>query len=596
MISLKSVFVIVLICIIAASVISVFAVMSTLSTAVLPAEIKDNAEDKILTATTIQASQLASQLGRTESVINAMATFAEQIWTDDSIPEVPSFYHDETVLTPPPDVYHDNVYNRRLSELYSGYKIAASAFDEDYQETYTTTFEETENPLLHVNDTIKNAINRSAKMDILFRQLYKSYPEHVWLYMGFELGFHRSFPWHGPYSRSYDPRIRPWYIGAVTGAKDVVVIMDVSGSMEGIPLANTKTAMESVLKTLGPRDRFTVLSFSSSVNSWESTLNIASPSNVDSASSYIANRNAGGGTNINEALLEGLKILEKDSSSDRTPMLIFMTDGEATSGITDSDSILLNVASANTIDARIFVFGLGDPGILDYQLLTDIGDQNDGATVFVLESEDLEEAMNLYYQFFTAQIDNAISWSWPYVDASGWGIIITTSKSVTINGSLLGVVGADLTLNSLIEALNDFKPSPNGYNFIFDSGGTTVIHPDFLDMPVGDWQEAEIRVPIVNFETSDNNFIELVEAVNLGESSVGTVTYGTEIRVVAMVPIGDTSMRLGSVAPLLEFLDPTTISELKKISNESLILLTGCILTGSMAAVVLIIKFKEDFQ
>jgi uncharacterized protein YegL len=569
--------------------------MNTLIASSLPTEIEDNAEDKLLITTTIQARQIASQLGRTESVINAMSAFAEQIWTDDTIPDIPSFYHDESVLNnPPTDVYYDEVYERRLSHLYSGYKIAPTAFEESYQDSYLTSFQETENPLSHVNSTLIAAINRSAKMDIVFRQLYNAYPEHVWLYMGYEYGFHRSFPWHGPYSRTYDPRIRPWYIGAVTGAKDAVIIMDVSGSMEGTPLENTKAAMKAVLKTLGPKDRFTVLSFSSSVNKWDNTLQIASPSNIDAASSYIDDRSSGGGTNINSVLLEGLEILEEHGTSDRTPMLIFMTDGKATQGTIESDVILSNVATANAMGARMFVFGLGTE--IDQPLLLNLGSQNDGGTVFVFNSEDLTDAMNLYYKFFTSQIDNAISWSWPYVDASGWGIIITASKAVTINGTLLGVVGADLTLNSLISTLVDLKPSDNGYNFIFDTGSIALIHPSFTDLPIGDWQEEEVRVPISTLESSSNSFKSLVDTVNLGIPAASTVYYGTEKRVVAMAPIGETSMHLASVAPILEFLDPTTITALKEVSNFALLWLGGCISIGTIAALALVIKIREDFH
>ncbi|MHA2031666.1 MAG: VWA domain-containing protein [Candidatus Kariarchaeaceae archaeon] len=595
MLSLKSAVYMVIFCIISASLVSSLVVMNTLSTSSFPTEIEDNAENKLLITTTIQARQIASQLGRTESVINAMSAFAEQIWTDSSIPDNPSFYHDESVLNnPPTDVYYDEIYERRLSHLYSGYKIAPTAFEESYQDSYLTGLQETENPLSHVNSTVMAAINRSAKMDTVFRQLYEAYSEHVWLYMGYEFGFHRSFPWHGPYSRTYDPRTRPWYIGAVTGAKDAVIIMDVSGSMEGAPLANTKTAMKSVLSTLGPKDRFTVLSFSSSVKKWDNTLQIASPSNIEDASSYIDDRIDGGNTDINSALLEGLKILEEHGTSDRTPMLIFMTDGEATSGITESDSILSSVATANVMGARMFVFGLGTE--IDQQLLLDLGSQNDGGTVFVFDSEDLTDAMNLYYKFFTSQIDNAISWSWPYVDASGWGIVITASKAVTVNGTLLGVVGADLTLNSLISTLVDLQPSDNGYNFIFDTGSIALIHPSFTDLPIGDWQEDEVRVPISSLESSSSNFNSLVDSVNLGLPAAGTVQYGNEKRVVAMAPIGETSMHLASVAPILEFLDPTTITALKEVNNSAILWLGGCISIGTIAALVLVIKFKEDFH
>jgi hypothetical protein len=275
-------------------------------------------------------------------------------------------------------------------------------------------------------------------------------------------------------------------------------------------------------------------------------------------------------------------------------MLIFMTDGLATNGVIDTDSILSNVAAANVIGARMFIFGLGTE--IDQQLLINLGSQNDGGTVFVFNSEDLTDAMSLYYKFFTSQIDNAISWSWPYVDASGWGIVITASKAVIVNGTLLGVVGADLTLNSFISTLEDLQPSENGYNFIFDTGSIALIHPSFTDLPIGDWQEEEVRVPISSLESSSGKFTNLVDSVNLGTPSADTVLYGGERRVVAMAPIGETSMHLASVAPILEFLDPTTIAALRDVNTLSLVWLGGCIFVGTIAALVLVINFKEDFH
>jgi hypothetical protein len=63
-----------------------------------------------------------------------------------------------------------------------------------------------------------------------------------------------------------------------------------------------------------------------------------------------------------------------------------------------------------------------------------------------------------------------------------------------------------------------------------------------------------------------------------------------------MAPIGETSMHLASVAPILEFLDPTTIAALRDVNTLSLVWLGGCIFVGTIAALVLVINFKEDFH
>ena len=251
----------------------------------LPEEIEEDAKNSILDTTTVQARQLASQFDRSASIIRATSSFAQDIFNNEVIPSVESYYHDESIMPPPPDTYFDNIYDRRISRTNSAYKIAKDTFDPDYQDTYSTIPIETDNPLLHVNESIESLIEESAKMDLIWRQLHNSYPEHIWLYMGFEAGIHRSFPWHGPYSRSYDPRVRSWYVGAVTGAKDIICIMDKSGSMlNGGAIENTKEAMKNVLETLGPRDSFNVLTFSSDTEAFIDGMGIASPTLIDEAS------------------------------------------------------------------------------------------------------------------------------------------------------------------------------------------------------------------------------------------------------------------------------------------------------------------------
>ena len=68
----------------------------------------------------------------------------------------------------------------------------------------------------------------------------------------------------------YDPRFRPWYVSATTGRKNVIIIIDVSGSMyQDIPsrISLAKEAATNVVNTLGPADTVAVLTFSNSATS-----------------------------------------------------------------------------------------------------------------------------------------------------------------------------------------------------------------------------------------------------------------------------------------------------------------------------------------
>ncbi|MHA1992118.1 MAG: VWA domain-containing protein [Candidatus Hodarchaeales archaeon] len=533
-----------LISIVASSIISYLALNSSKQNLSMDFEI--GAENSLLEKTITQAKQLDSLLGKTASIVESSATFAKLIFSDDSIPSVTSYYHNPEVGNAPPDLVYSTEYGREISTAFSAYKIAPTAFDESDQNMYLNQDPETWNPLDHVNSSISDTILKSAKLDLLWRELYVSFPGHVWLYMGFEFGFHRSFPWHS-YSKSYDPRIRPWYVGAVTGAKDVVVILDTSGSMVGDPLTNTKEAVKNVFKTLGPRDRLTVISFSGNVRTFRDDLEIYSNILQTDADDYVDSLVADGSTNINQAILDGLDILKNEGSEDRTPVIIFMTDGEPTAGLTSKNQILNSIQSTNDLDAKIFVFGLGQG--IDNEFLSDIAQQNAGAAVFIENNDDIPDAMNRYYQFFTSEPSESLIWSYPYIDQSGFGFIITASKPVIVEDKFYGVISADLTLIHLIEEMKEFQPSPNGYNFIFDSAGVMVVHPNIFDKEPSDWTTQDIRIPIEDFETYDNEFITIKDQVVLGDPASNSVSYGSDKRVVAFAPIGNTSLRFASVIP-----------------------------------------------
>ncbi len=514
---------------------------------ILPPEMEKELENHLRKITALQAKKLSSIMARTKSVVEASATFSKLSWQNPHIPLPESYYHNDEVSKKTPQKTQENkTYNCLISKENSCFKIAPSAFLENYRKDYLRVRKEVEKPFDHLDLDMKEAILDTAKMDIIWKELYEQYPEHKWLYMGYEKGFHRSFPWHRYQARTYDPRVRSWYVGAVSGGKDVVLVIDTSGSMKGVPLRNTKTAMEDVLKTLGPQDRLTIIHFSSTVKVFQPNLEIATEAFVKKCVRYIDSLEAKGGTNINDSISQALDILKNQGNSSRTPVVIFMTDGEATAGEKNREAIQKNILAKNDFGVRIFVFGLGTQ--LDFQLLENIARQNKGADVYVQDSQDLIDAMKRYYQFF--KIGKSVVWSWPYVDANGLGMVMAASKAVTVEGKFIGVVSADVSLVELIGKLKTFKTSPNSYNFIFDSGGVTALHPSFLNQAPGDWQEDSMRVSIEDLETNASEFIALKDKVIRGLPAIGIVPYGEEKKIVVMQPIAQSSLFFASVVPV----------------------------------------------
>ncbi|MHA1340266.1 MAG: VWA domain-containing protein [Promethearchaeota archaeon] len=552
-------------------------------------EIRQNIISKSETITSLQADQVRAVFGRTESLVKATTLFAEQIWNGSIEENVTSYYHNLDVSPAPPNLHYDPNYGREIDTEYSAFKLAYDAFESSYQQQYLN-YVETESPWDHINSTIEEVINKSAKLDLIWRDLYATNPDHTWLYMGFEIGLHRSFPWHGPFSKSYDPRKRAWYVGSATGPKDIVLIMDESGSMSGSKIENTKVAMNDVLSTLGAQDRFSVIRFSSFVDTFNE-LEIATPSLVSDAKSWVNDAYASGSTNINGALLEALNILKNGGYSDRTPIIIFMTDGEPTAGETNTNQILLNVQSANSIGARIFVFGLGSD--LNYGFLNDLASQNNGEAVYIWDSSYLSDAMTGFYRFFQKSgYSEKVIWSWPYVDASGKGMVITASKSVIYNGSLLGVVGADLTLNSLFSYMDQLKISSSGYNYIFDMGKIAVLHPSFKSLEPGDWQEDAIRRPISELESSSGAYNNLVQnAINYGRATDIIKLHSIDY-VVSMSRVGSTSLIYATSTPVNAFLDESSNMMLNSLRVEGYIIM-GVISAVGVALSILYYKYLQ---
>lgn len=98
------------------------------------------------------------------------------------------------------------------------------------------------------------------------------------------------------------------------------------------------------------------------------------------------------GTNINAALLLGLDLLSGDS--DKSNMLIFLTDGQATSGVTSGRKILKNIKDIND-DVSIFSLAFGSGA--DFSLLQQISGQNNGLARKIYEDADATLQLTGFY-------------------------------------------------------------------------------------------------------------------------------------------------------------------------------------------------------
>lgn len=180
--------------------------------------------------------------------------------------------------------------------------------------------------------------------------------------------------------------------------RDIIIVLDQSGSMTGPKWEQAQQASIYVLDQLNPEDRFNVVLFSTG---WRVFSNQLEPASVaGEAQDWIAGMFPEGGTNINGALLTALDMV--DVASERPTTIIFLTDGLPTEGETDPDRIVENVLNAAPSNVRLFGFGVGDD--VDTFLLDQIAGALRGATSYVRPSERIDEEVASLYNRISAPV------------------------------------------------------------------------------------------------------------------------------------------------------------------------------------------------
>jgi len=179
-------------------------------------------------------------------------------------------------------------------------------------------------------------------------------------------------------------------------AKDIILVLDTSGSMEGEKIIQAREAARYVVDHLNPDDRFAVVQFNTTVSSYARSLLPASEAGA--AGVYIDTLPAAGGTNISGALLEAAALVQPE----RPTTILFLTDGLATEGITDTSLLLDNVAAALPDNARLFAFGVGDD--VDTTLLDTLAQNHRGTTTYVRPGQAIDEAVSAFYARVSAPV------------------------------------------------------------------------------------------------------------------------------------------------------------------------------------------------
>ncbi|GAB4470211.1 MAG: VIT domain-containing protein [Anaerolineales bacterium] len=179
-------------------------------------------------------------------------------------------------------------------------------------------------------------------------------------------------------------------ISSVPIPKDLLLVLDRSGSMEGEKFQQALEATQYILDHLNPADRFNILAFSTEILQYQTTLRPASES--AEAKRWLKTLTAEGSTDIHTALLQAIQM----AAPERPTYLIFLTDGLPTVGIQDSALILEAVHKNAPQNLRLFPFGVGYD--VDTFLLDTLAQENHGRSTYVQPGEDLTRRLSAFYE------------------------------------------------------------------------------------------------------------------------------------------------------------------------------------------------------
>ena len=196
--------------------------------------------------------------------------------------------------------------------------------------------------------------------------------------------------------------------------KDFIFVLDQSGSMARRKIEQAKEALRYCVQNLNDGDRFNLILFNEDITSLADRLNrgeewfggerwsdsaalshklIDVKSGREKALAFIDGIEGRGMTNINDALYTALA---ETPDPNRPRIIVFLTDGCPTAGVTNPARILENVAKANRNLSRIFVFGVGYD--VNVRLLDKMAADNGGTRNYVEPNEDIEDAVSSLFR------------------------------------------------------------------------------------------------------------------------------------------------------------------------------------------------------
>ena len=223
-------------------------------------------------------------------------------------------------------------------------------------------------------------------------------------------------------------------------AKNIIFVIDISGSMYGLKIQKVTEVMMVILDKIRSNDYFNILVFDNEIDSWKNESMQGTLDNIHNAKVYANNTLiAYGKTNINDALYTGLNQLISTSGlvENHGNILVFLTDGKPTEGETNIEIIRKNVRTINEGQVAIYALGFGDGADMDF--LSALAWENGGFARHIYAEGDADEQLESFYREIESNL--LLNVKITYEPLGIVSQLTQTTFSQYRNGSEIAVVG-----------------------------------------------------------------------------------------------------------------------------------------------------------
>ncbi|XP_037626167.1 inter-alpha-trypsin inhibitor heavy chain H3-like isoform X5 [Sebastes umbrosus] len=216
--------------------------------------------------------------------------------------------------------------------------------------------------------------------------------------------------------------------------KNVVFVIDQSGSMRGRKMQQTRIALIHILSDLAEDDHFGLFTFDSNIYHWKRELVQANEENLESAKKFARDIKERGSTDINRAVLEGARMLNAHPREGSASILILLTDGDPTSGVTNLEQIQSNVRGAIAGKFPLYCLGFGFD--VNFEFLEKMSLQNNGVARRIYEDSDADLQLKGFYEEVATPLLTDVTMIY-----NGGTNLTQTNFSQYYNGSEIVVAG-----------------------------------------------------------------------------------------------------------------------------------------------------------